>query len=334
MKKKLIFFVFITSLLLAAGSFLSAAQSDFQGGAFLDSQAGTRPTGLAGAYTAIAADGNASWWNPAALAMLDKKKSMSLTYVPSMLGIGEGNISNFFAAYGQGDTTGYGALGASISYTSVKIGAEFTGDTEYDWSELTALLSWGMQVNQYFGMIKYKYPKVSAGVNLKYLGSNSDLKVDGKTVSASGFSADAALHAAFKENLAVAVVMKDIVSQLTWSSGLAEKVPYSLRVGAYYGITAEFLVSGEIKADETSKGSPEISAYSGAVEYGFLLDRTMQVQKVAVRGGLTVDPNNDCYIIAAGASVEMETFSVDYAYQHYLNVMLDNTHRFGVSMTF
>jgi len=333
MKKKIVFFAFVI-FLSAFGCVLSAAQSDFLGGAFLDSQAGTRPTGLAGAYTAIASDGNASWWNPAALAMLDKKKSMSLTYVPSMLGIGEGNISNFFAAYGQGDTGGYGALGASISYTSVKFGAEFTGDTELDWSELTALLSWGMQVNQYFGMIKYKYPKVSVGVNLKYLGNNSDLKVDGKTVSASGFSADASVHAAFKENLAVAFTAKDILSQLTWSSGLAEKVPYSLRLGAYYGITADFLLAGEIKADETSKGSPEISAYSGAVEYGFVLDRSMQVQKVVIRGGITVDPNNDFYIIAAGASVEMETFSVDYAYQHYLNVMLENTHRFGVSMTF
>lgn len=333
MKKKILFFAFVISVFAAAVP-VFAYQSDFQGGAFLDSQAGTRPTGLAGAYTAVAADGNASWWNPAALAMLDKKKSMSLTYIPSALGIGAGNISNFFVSYGQGDTAGYGALGAAISYTSVKFGAEFTGDAEYDWSELTALVSWGMQVNQYFGMIKYKYPKVSVGVNLKYLGSNSDLKVDGKAVSASGFSADASVHAAFKENLAVAFMAKDILSQLTWSSGTAEKVPYSLRLGAYYGITADVLIAGEIKADETSKGSPEISLYSGGIEYGFLLDRAMQVQKVAVRAGLSVDPNNDCYIIAAGASVEMETFSVDYAYQHYLNVMLENTHRFGVTMTF
>jgi hypothetical protein len=317
---------------LCSGAF--GASSSFLGGAFSDNGIGARPIGLAGAYTAVANDGNASWWNPAALAFLDKKKSATFTYVPSLFSLNTGGVSNFFGAYSQGDTSGFGGLGASINYMSANFGSDFSGDPDNAWSELTALVSWGMQVSQYFGWAKYKYPKLSIGVNAKYLGLNSDLKVDGQSVNASGFAMDLSADLALKDNLNIAITGKNVLSSLTWSNGTAEQVPYLVNVGLCYGITSDFFISGEVRTEETSIGAAAVDLFSAGTEYGIAFDHNSQIQRCALRGGLSINPMDNYYILGVGASVYLESFSVDYAYQYYMKVQLDSTHRFGVSFEF
>ena len=132
----------LAAVFTAAAAVSFAAGSDFLGGAFTDDGLSARPAGMGGAFTALADDGNASWWNPAGLAVMESKsKSMSLTYVPSVYKLTEGGISKFIASYGQGDNTGYGALGASISYMSADIAASYAGDRDYGWTEYHTLKS-------------------------------------------------------------------------------------------------------------------------------------------------------------------------------------------------
>lgn len=313
----------------------AAAESDMLGGSFTDDGIAARPAGLAGAYTAIADDGNAAWWNPAGMALLDRKKSVSISYIPDIYNLDTGEITRIFLSYGQGDTAGFGALGGSISYLGVNLGSDYTGDMAYKWTEYVLSVSWGMEVQQYLGMAKYKYPKVSLGVSAKYMGVSTDLTVGGENTGASGFGADAGLMIAVKNNFNIGLAVKNAFTAVSWIAGSEESVPRQYNAGVFYGLTPDFLLAAEIKASETDSGIG-ISAYCAAAEYIIRFGKGVSgVQNVAIRSGITIDPGNDVYIIPVGASLGMEGFSVDFVYQKYLNFMLaPDMYRLGVTASF
>jgi hypothetical protein len=305
------------------------------GGSFIDDGIAARPAGLAGAYTAIADDANTAWWNPAGLGLLDKRKSAAFTYVPDVFSLDTGDITRMLLTYGQGDTGGYGGIGASVSYMGVNLGSDFSGDTAYKWSEYVLSVSWGMEIEQYIGLVKYKYPKIAVGVNAKYLGVSTDLLLAGAKTGASGFGADVGLIFAIKNNFNIGIMAKNIYTQVTWQGGSTERMPYSLNAGLFYGITPDFLVAAEIKSSETAAGAPGIEAYCAAAEYIVRFGKGSSVQNVAMRSGITLQPDNDVYIVPVGASLGMENFNVDFVYQFYLKTILTTgMYRLGVTAFF
>jgi len=332
--KRFIVMTVITAFILAVSAPICAL-SDSLGGTFIDNGVAARPAGMGGAFTAIANDANASWWNPAGLGLLGKDKSLSFTYVPQLYELAAGNISKIFLTYGQGDMSGYGGIGGTISYVSINMGADYTGDSEPTWQEYVLVFSWGMQIDKYIGLVKYKYPKVSFGVNVKYLGVSTELTVDGAETGASGFGFDAGLIVAFKGNLAIGVMAKNIYNTVTWTGGSSERMPYQINGGAYYGLTNTFIISGEIKSTESDSGTPKIDGYCAGLEYVFEFGKRAQIQALAVRGGFSMDPNEESYILSGGASMTMDTFSIDYAYQYYMQSDLNQyTHRLGLTAYF
>lgn len=312
-----------------------AIDSDTVGGSFIDDGISARPAGLGGAYTAIADDGNSSWWNPAGLGLLDKRKSIAFTYIPNMYGLTTGGITRMLVSYGQGDTSGYGGLGASISYLNVNLGSDYAGDTEPKWTEYVILLSWGMEVEQYLGMEKYKYPKVAIGINAKYFSLSTDLKIDENKTGASGFGADVGLIIAIKNNFNLGVMAKNILTSVSWTGASEEKLPYILNAGIFYGITPDFILSAEVKSEETDSTMPRITAYCAGAEYRINLGKNMQVQSITLRAGASIDPNTDSYNVSGGVSMTMDTFSIDYAYQFFIKSLLTNDiHRLGLTVYF
>ncbi|MFP4465825.1 MAG: hypothetical protein ACLFP1_02105 [Candidatus Goldiibacteriota bacterium] len=334
MTKKIILFA---SVILMSAAAAYSADNMYAGGAFSDAGISARAMGMGGAFTAVADDGSASRWNPAAMGLLTKEKSMSITYIPSMYGLETGDISRFFGSYTQGDTEGYGALGGSLDYMSINFGSEYLGDTEYSWTEYIVTVSWGMQMDRMIGWAKYEYPKLNAGANIKYAGASSDVLVDDSTVSAGGFSFDAALLLLMKENFAIGVMGSDVFSQITWNSGTTERIPFTVRAGLFYGLTADFIVAADVKAVETNNAGAagaEIQSLSAGAEYGIAFGRNAQVRKIDFRGGINYEPSTDASAVTGGISVYMDTFSVDYAYLHRVKHMLDGTHRFGMTLDF
>jgi len=326
---------FLIAASLSVSACLYAASSDLIGGSFIDDGIAARPAGLGGAYTAIADDGNAAWWNPSGLGLLDKKKSLSFTYVPDMYKLTTGSMTRMLVTYAQGDTGGYGGVGGSISYLSINIGSDFSGDPEKTWTELVVEGSWGMEIEQYFGLVKYKYPKISIGANLKYMSATTDLTLNGAEMGASGYGADLGLLIAVKNNFNIGIMAKNILSQITWKGGTNEQTPYSINGGFFYGITPDFLVSAEVKTSQSDSGTPRIEAYCGGGEFIIRFPKSFSVQNAALRAGVSVDPNDGSYIIAAGASAGMEGFSVDLAYQYYLkSALTQDIYRLGVTAYF
>lgn len=331
----------LTSVLAAAlfalsfaSTALVAADSPMLGGSFTDSGLSARAVGLGGAFTAVADDANAAWWNPAGLAFLGKAKSISATYIPQVYTDIQG-LSDMLITYGQGDTYGFGAIGGSVRYMNLEFEADYTGDLTYKWSEFTVALSWAMQIEKYIGLSKYSYPKISLGVNLKYFGITTDLMLGTEKITASGFGADAALMFAFKENLRIGIVGKNILSQSAWQTGTKEPLPYEIAAGFYYGFTADFMLAFDARFLQNDAGAPEFDSVSAGAEYAMDFGKTAQIQKAALRAGITYMPAQDSFAAAAGASISMETFSVDYAYQHFLRSELNvNNHRFGLTVYF
>lgn len=327
------FFAVILMMSLTA-AYALAADSPMLGGSLTGSGISARATGLGGAFTAIADDSNASWWNPAGMVFLGKNKSLSVTYIPQVYTEIKG-LSDMLITYGQGDTYGFGAIGGAVRYLNLEFGADYTGDSTYKWSEYTVALSWAMQVEKYIGLSKYAFPKIALGVNLKYFGNTTDLLLGTEKITASGFGADLALMLALKENLRIGIVGKNIFSQVTWQTGTKEALPYEIAAGFYYGFTSDFLVSFDGHFLQNDKGAPAFDSVSAGAEYAMDFGKSAQVQKAALRAGITYLPDQDSFIAAAGASISMETFSVDYAYQHFLRSELNvNNHRFGLTVYF
>lgn len=325
---------FFTALIISAVS-LHAADSGFLGGAFTGSALPARIAGMGGAFTAVANDGNASWWNPAGMALLDKKKSFSFTYAPSVLGLTVGDISDIIASYAQGDAEGYGAIGASLSYRSISLGSDYTGDPEYKWTEYTALVSYALVLNRFMGLNNFKYPKYAAGVNVKYTGVSSDLTVGSSAVSAMGFGVDAAVMLAFKENLNLGIMGRDLYTSVNWDNASTEKVPYSLNAAIYYGLTNEFLLTAEAKAVEAESGMPALSEYCFGGEYIILFGKGAQVQSLSIRAGASIDATDDVYTASAGAGVNVDNFLIDYSFQYFINSNLNTQgHRIGGTFFF
>ncbi|HDT15195.1 MAG TPA: hypothetical protein ENN55_03205 [Firmicutes bacterium] len=334
MAKKTILFASV--ILIFAGAAYSA-DNVFVGGSFSDPGVSARAMGMGGAFTAAVNDGNATWWNPAAMGMLTKEKSLSLTYVPSMYSLTTGSISRFFGSYVQGDSEGFGALGGSLSYMSINLGSEYIGDTEYSWTEYIVTVSWGMQIDRLIGWAKYEYPKLSAGANIKYAGVSTDVLVDESAVGAGGFSFDAALLLALKNNFVIGLMGRDVFSHIKWDSGTGERIPFTVSAGIFYGITDNFAVAADIKAAETNDSGntgAAVQSIAAGAEYGIEFGRTAQVKKIDFRGGVDYELSTDSSAVTGGISLYMDTFSVDYAYRHLVKSMLDGTHRFGLTLDF
>ena len=325
----------VAAMLITSVFTAFAADSGFLGGAFTGSALPARIAAMGGAFTAVANDANASWWNPAGMALLDKKKSFSFTYAPTVLGLTTGDISDMIASYSQGDAEGYGALGASLSYRSINLGSDYTGDPEYKWTEYTALVSYALVLNRFMGLNNFKYPKYAAGINVKYTGVSSDLTIGSDAVSAMGFGADAAVMIAFKENLNIGIMARDIYTSVSWDKASTERLPYSLNAGIYYGLTNEVLLTAEAKAYETTGGMPALSEYCFGGEYILLFGKGAQVQSLSIRAGASIDANADVYTASAGAGVNVENFLVDYSFQYFINSNLNTQgHRIGGTFFF
>ncbi|MCE5299809.1 MAG: hypothetical protein LLG37_02910 [Spirochaetia bacterium] len=333
MKKHMARFFLFPVLTALACVPVMAAQSGMLGGAYTDNGISTRALGMGSAFTAVSDDGNASWWNPSAMAFLGKTKSVSFTYVPEMI-TGFTGISDIFISYAQGDTMGFGALGGSVRYLSARFEADYTGDDEYKWAEYIAAISWAYRIDRYIGLSKFNFPKLAIGLNAKYFGSSTDLMIGSTEVSASGFGVDASITLAMKDNFRIAVMAKNVFSQVKWQSGTQEAVPYDITAGLYYGITNELGVAFDLKTTQNDT-SLEVASCNAGAEYRFDFGKNAQIQSAVARAGVQYSPFMDTLVLCGGASVGMETFSVDYAIQKYMRTDLnDMTHRFGLTVNF
>jgi len=209
-------------LLLLSVALLVAAPSQAQElsnlpGAFVDIGFGARPSGLGGAYTALANDVNAVVWNPAGLADL-RGHEATFSYARQL-----GLVPYHFAAFA-------GRLAARYSHGEAIIvsGDDAMGEVSFIATGATNLPSVSDRLN------------VGLSLRLRWaeFGGKGDDRAGSVTGNAFGIGLDVAAMYHLDPHLALAAVVKNAFDVLSWNSSSIgrynQSLPLELVVGGAY----------------------------------------------------------------------------------------------------
>ncbi len=266
--------------------------------AFLSSGAGARALGMGGAFTAVAGDASALYWNPAGLAGIDIYK----THFTGMFTNMDHNRLMGFAGLYEKMENGAGSAGLSLYYFRVgeiegrDAAGAATGEFEYNAGVFSA---------SYANVIS---DSLKAGLSVKYYYA-SVLETAGR-----GFGADLGLL--FKPlgpYFSAGLVLKDLNTGINWDTGRVDYVKTTLTLGAVQSLIYEkFIVSFEVEGSAAGT-----LRYRAGGEYIF--NNTFSVRLGLNQGDL-----------ATGFGVSYQNYRLDYAFALDKDGFAD-VHRFSFS---
>lgn len=333
------------AVLLAAGP---AAATKFAG-AFMEDGGGARALGMGGAFTAIADDPSATFWNPAGLAQAQDRQLL-LMHAERFGDL----VDRDFAAYAQpvnwsllgGDAAGFGVtvirLGIDdIPFTDHLLAQLDTdGDGEVSDQELAGLLD--LQDEIVYKSNSELALMLSYGERLGAWRVGGTLKFIRQSVgpySSFGLGADVALmRPALWRRLDFGLKLQDITTTyLSWSTGRNELITPALVPALAWSeplpqwdmrvtvaTSLEVRVDDRGDADQWDAGDFSFNNHWG-LEVAFS-------EKVFLRGG--ADSGFDGRNLTAGAGFRLDPLTIDYAYAGDVLVTDDVTHRISVSVRF
>ncbi|MDR2428511.1 MAG: hypothetical protein LBD62_01735 [Candidatus Margulisbacteria bacterium] len=314
MRKILILFLLFS--LLSAAEFMSEST----GAAFLDNGLAARSEGLGRAFTAVANDLDAFYYNPAGYGFQKKSRINSL-FTKNR------NIENvYYLGYGQKLGRGYGALNVyhsgidGIPLTSYEYNAEYEHGEPVDNGETFAygaqalVFSYGeeLRIDWLTAPTELGPAAFCWGVNLKILRQNLYEN------SASGYGLDAGLL--YRNGpLAFGWSVIDLLEpKLVWNTDnhTVDTVLRKQRFGLAYRILPELLASGEVVLQAN-----EILTGVGA-EYFLFSD------VLAARGGVYTGN------YALGLGLRYAGLTLDYAYILPQEALIESTQKISLGYTF
>ncbi|MFC2061146.1 OmpA family protein [Elusimicrobiota bacterium] len=313
---------------------------------FEDIGVGARAIGMGGAYTAIAEDAYAMYYNPACLGGV-KWKDMGMNYEKLHWGLGDSSsIGGGYAGYAQeiksigkrkiGGTAGFGWLNFSLSrfYSNNTIILGYGREIVYKIKNEEDP-GWIKKILNHFGE-----GRMSAGLNLKILrkgyGSTeyTENAVDLDTgqhyggrdpvfkngYSRTGFSIDVGFLYKLNDWNRFALVIKDINSP---NMGMMEKDKVSRRLKIGYGY-----IGREINtAVDMTMGGGDIRLHGGAEKW-FL------GQMVAVRSGLGIGSREYAALTLGGSYRHNKIYYLDYSFRYPLRGVrgVAGSHQISISI--
>lgn len=228
MKSKFILIHHLFSLFLFV-NFTFADDNFGSPGAFLRFGVGTRALALGNAFTAIADDATAVYWNPAGLIqMRNIQLNVQYSHLP---------FDRTFHFIGSVlPLRRIGSFGFSwIGYKVNNLEARQTNTLKPDYffsnSENALMISFGRQINS----------RLSMGGNFKWIYHSLDNR------TASGYGFDAAILVTLIQNLKMGIMIQDINTQKKWDNGFTDLFQQTIRIGASYHLAPYLLFSGEIE---------------------------------------------------------------------------------------
>jgi tetratricopeptide (TPR) repeat protein len=263
--------------------------------------AGSRALGMGGAFTAVADDATAPYWNPAGLPTLEQTSVIGFHST-----LFEASSYDFFSV--SQPTVRFGSFG----FAFVRVGTN--GINAYDdrsrglgqigFSESQMLFSYGRKVP--FG--------VRMGVSLKVVNERmGDLSSQGV-----GFDVGAMYPAPYVKGVTLGIALRDVPGAKLKLEEKVERTPRTVRIGAAYRGT--FRDSQDVVTFAVDASLPEKAPTGVFVGGEYLIDNS-----VALRAGLKEGR------LSAGAGVRWRNYSFDYSLG---NTELGNLHQFSVSAAF
>ena len=296
-----------------AGSFSSSAQGT-TAAEFLQLGVGGRAMGLSGAYTAVADDAGALYWNPAGLAGVEKRAAtfMHAAYLQSSF--------YDYAAYAQ-NLGQYGAFGVGFQYLNLGAIAETDSNfnnvgsfTPYD---LALSVGYARKLEGWGPL----WDGAALGLSVKYIRS---AVLTAAQTAAVDFGAMSPEY--FDRRLRLAAAVLNLGGTLKYQQ-TAENLPLTFKAGGAYHITSRWLASADMAAPRdngpyfaagTEYQLPLMGAWSCAGRMGYNSQTLSDVTGVT---GLSV-----------GAGFGLRGLSFDYAFVPYGGLGITN--RFSVSAKF
>jgi hypothetical protein len=296
MKIFLLFLIFILSgMAYAAGQ----AGTDI---AVLKAGVGARPLGMGSAFTAVANNADAPYWNPAGLVAVTNNE---ITTMQTKL---SSDADHYYVSYARP------ALGGTIGMSWIQVGLGAVSQTSaevdphnevqnlnlFSYFSNAYLLSYGKNLSDY----------VSAGVTAKYLTSDM-YRVSGG--QAQGYSVTPGILVR-RGGFSVGAQAEELFNQQVWGTGTVERVPPKIRLGLAYRAKNPGLFAVDICQTIRSGYTPVISA---GYEYE--------------NNGLSLRMGQSENGPTAGAGFKIQHARVDYAYVTQPALSRENVHRISLS---
>lgn len=304
--------VVMPALALAVGEGSSGAD-------FLKIGVGARPVAMGGAFAAAASDVNATQWNPAGLALIQRNEAsfMHMAHIADI---------NYEAISVAGPINRLSGWGASVNYlwqppfdsTKNSFGVPTqAAATGYD---LAVALSYGYNLGNY-RTTDFAISNIAVGGSLKMIQrSLSDH-------TASAIYGDAGFMAEVMEGLRVALVVQDFGTTLTFINA-ADPAPVTTKLGVAWDVRlndANRLLLAYDLNHPLDFSNPNFNRWQQDLGAEYWLFNTL-----ALRGGYQF--GYDLSSLTAGAGFRWSGLGLDYAFVPYNTV--GNAHRISLSYLF
>ncbi len=295
----------LPALLLLAGSVHAAETA-----AFLDIGVGARGIGMGGAFTALADDSSAVYWNPAGLARLEKRE-VSVSHAELGLGTRED-----FLAYAH--PTSRGTIAAAMTYLSQGAigGRDAAGRPTGNYQASDSAFS---------GAYGLKTEVADLGISVKYLRSHiASSEAQGV---AADFGARRAFDGAGPGKLIVGAALRNTGPGLKYENQRND-LPLRLAAGAAYSIASGRTLAVELQTAPRGGGADAGFGGEWKLVEGALL-RFGWSSKSAAPSGSGFDAARG---LTVGLGLERSGFRFDYAAQAAGE--LGAAHRFTLAKRF
>ncbi|MDQ1265031.1 MAG: PorV/PorQ family protein [Bacteroidota bacterium] len=234
------------TIILAIIYSVSAAYSQNDGGGYAESyllrDVGARAISMAGAYTAIANEPSAIFYNPAGLGFFNNQPSVMTMLTPMDLGRSQQAI-----AWGQSLFENFGiGIGFNSFYGGSFTARDVKGNIRGDYS------AWSYE---FLGAASYSIEFASVGFALKYLTDN----LVGSQTYANGYSMDIGMKFNVMDMFSFGISVKDFAGMMFWNTleKTAESLPFSIRTG----LAMEFALNQDSYQTRTNEEGELITEY-------------------------------------------------------------------------
>lgn len=298
MKKRLMGLLTVVMVLNPSFFALAAGTS---GGILLRQAVGSRAQGMGEAFTGVADDATALYWNPGGLRQVAGLQA-NATY---QAGLADSAYEQFMLSYRLGDI-GTGGVGLSLLQGGMIELDNPDGSLRKVQSQSDLVLAAGFGANL--------TSSLGLGLALKLLSSTL-----AEEVSASAVAVDLGALLAVSEALTVGVVLQNAGTEIKYREE-GDPLPLTARLGAGYQVTLTEDHAGLLAVDLVKPIDQDFSVHAGA-EYwydGFL----------ALRLGYKA--GHDLEGLTAGFGVHYQFLQFDYAFG--LVQELNNTHKVSLSL--